>query len=150
MVLLSRFGFQDVIPGDLQRPEIINPDQEVEVVGPASSNHLSQVASFRQALSEVQAQLQIQAQANSPKRSQPSTATPQATRSEVTPTIIAQPAILEYPVEIVTPSVATEDLGNGGRVFNEEVDYFRVATEMSSYMTGDIWEIPPWIDFDHQ
>ena len=148
--LLSKFGFQSAIPRSLLEPEVSGTEQEAEVVGPADTNHLSQVANFRQALSEVQAQLKTQAQASSPTGTHPSARTPAASQQQVaTPAVTAHTAIaVPTPLEA---SALGMDIGLTEPLYalHEDTDYMQLAAEMSNYMTWDFSELPPWIDFDH-
>ncbi|KAI5464232.1 hypothetical protein BGZ63DRAFT_148513 [Mariannaea sp. PMI_226] len=148
--LLSKFGFQDLMPRSTQEPGVSDSEQEVEVVGPADTNHLSQVANFRQALSEVQAQLKT----SSPAASQPSGNTPPvATQQTIIPAITAHASvpIIQPPPPPEVPALGMEvGLAAHGYHLGEDVNYMQLAEEMSNYMTWDFSELPPWIDFDHQ
>ncbi|KAH8901653.1 hypothetical protein GQ53DRAFT_708009 [Thozetella sp. PMI_491] len=143
LLLLTRFGFKDAIPPVLLEAQSSEMEQEAEVVGPADSNHLSQVANFRQALSEVAAQRRDKA---SPRPSQTSGRPQPAPQPAISPinTVAATDGTQDTPGAVLGGEMATE-----GATVSEDIDYFRVADEMSNYMTWDFLELPPWVDFDH-
>ncbi len=148
--MLSKFGFQDTVPHVLHEPDISETEQEVEVVGPADTDHLSQAANFRQALGEVQQQLRTRAQPHSPSGSQLSVQNPTVAPPAAIPVITAHPAASILPPTEGPALSMDATLAGPGYHLAEDVDYFQLAEEMSNYMTWDFSELPPWIDFDQQ